>query len=251
MKLFVFGSDGMLGRRVVEDATQKVSVVPLNRAKADISDPARVAQSLVSNGVERGDQIINCAGLLEGPYPDLLIANALGPAVLADVAAEFGCRLVHVSTDCVLEYRTVKPEMRAATAHVRPVSPYARAKAAGEVQAFHVVNVRTSFIGPEHGLLAWLLSCPDSESIPGWVNAWWSGSHVDAVASALVFHTLRQGWEWPISHLATAQPISKFDLLTHLANRYRPDLKVVPIEALDNIDRSLWPTHFLPAIYSG
>ncbi|KKL48421.1 hypothetical protein LCGC14_2325700, partial [marine sediment metagenome] len=79
----------------------------------------------------------------------------------------------------------------------------------------YVTVVRTSFIGVDHGLMAWFLQSLHVDGfVGGWANAIWSGSTVDEVARRLV--AMVDDPPGGIVHLATEKPISKWEVLVHL-----------------------------------
>ncbi|KKL97424.1 hypothetical protein LCGC14_1834570, partial [marine sediment metagenome] len=126
-----------------------------------------------------------------------------------------------------------------------PDTLYGRTKLAGESDL--AINVRTSFVGPRHGLWKWLVdeaNKPDP-GVDGWANAWWSGSTVNAVAHALLELARHPGKPRTL-HLATETPISKaeviFDILEELV---LPRTKVNLVQE-PRIDRSLHPDIVLP-----
>ncbi|RCG31865.1 dTDP-4-dehydrorhamnose reductase [Sphaerisporangium album] len=103
---------------------------------------------------EKPDTVINCAAWTavddaETREIDALAVNGSGVLALAEVCAEVGARLVHVSTDYVFDGRAETPyDEDAPTA---PISAYGRTKLAGERAVLEVL--------PETGYVvrtAWL-----------------------------------------------------------------------------------------------
>jgi dTDP-4-dehydrorhamnose reductase len=172
MRLWITGAAGMLGRRVVATAKKGGwQVMATTHLDVAIEDAGQVYGAMKFNP----DAIINCAGRLPDSDPlEMVVANALGPHVLASV----GVRLIHMSTDCVYSGRV------GAGRGPDPIDLYGRTKLAGESDAPHVLNVRGSFIGPEGGFLRWLLGAQGE--VDGWVHAYWNGSSVAVMAEKLV-----------------------------------------------------------------
>lgn len=223
MHIIVFGSRGMLGSEIVRQLEQTKDLV--EPSLADISQPI--------NTLKTPDLIINCAGAREGSAARLIQSNALGPHVLAE---SFKCPIIHISTDCVFAgdrtYNYFVDEKPDAT------SMYGRSKLLGEVNAPHVTNIRTSFIGAQHGFFRWVLDSQGKE-IPGWMNAIWSGSTVQEVARHIV--AMRNNPPSGIQHLATVGNMSKYDLMRFLINTLDLNVTVKPV-ALPMIWRGLRPT---------
>lgn len=241
MRLGILGANGMLGKAVVQDCKERgIDCFICNRYIVDITKESNI-RTLLN---DRADIVINCAGSIHkgNTYTiDMVNANALGPHLLAE---HFRKPIIHVSTDCVFSgiYDAPYP----VTFLPDPVDLYGRTKLVGEVKADHVLNVRTSFIGFEHGLLAWLCSHSDWSTIEGWQNAIWSGSTVWAVAEKLVDMALNFT-EGGIVHLATKEPIDKYNLLSQLKMLLGLKINIRPV-IMPVVDRSLEPTVLLPQV---
>lgn len=216
----------------------------LSHAQLDVTDPAAIAATLIRYGARDGDVLINCAGLREESKPtaiDMVRVNALAPHVLADVTRHLGMRMWHISTDCVyggrreLEYLTVGHSIHDLPS---PTSLYGRTKLAGEVSAEHVAIVRTSFVGPTHGLWRWVAQQDEGAVVEGWSRAYWSGSTVWEVARSLFDLPYRARG---VYHLATPAPITKLLALRLIALYLeRDDLRIVSAPTV--VDRALAPT---------
>jgi dTDP-4-dehydrorhamnose reductase len=248
----VLGAKGMLGRAVIEEAKQRgYEVLALDRRHCNIADVTSVAWAL--RDIKDADWIINCAGIrpeVGAPDRDMLAVNALGPHNLAHFTRYLpNVKVLHVSTDCVFSGAPTVFR-HTTTSRPDPIDLYGRSKLAGEVDAPHIYNIRTSFVGPEHGLWKWLATAKErgQSEIPGWTTAFWSGSTVWAVASALVDMTEVTPKE-RLVHLATAQTISKYDALIALRAHIGTDVSIYSTK-LPRIHRGLVPTegHILPSL---
>lgn len=227
MPVMVLGYKGMLGRHVVQE-------LGVSAQTPDVDITNKVAMFTVAREY-KPTAIINCAGAIahkRGPQ-DMIKINGLGPHIVAEV---FDCPIIHVSTDCVFN---------GARAHNYFVndSPdasdiYGRSKIIGEVNAAHVTNVRTSFIGPDHGFLKWLLDARGKE-VEGWTNAIWSGSTVQEVARKLVL--MVDDNPGGIQHLAANNNISKFELAKLVIKQLDLNVTVRPV-ATPVVWRGLRPT---------
>ena len=243
MRVAVLGAGGMLGRAVVE-AVEDKGWTPLayTRTECDITNVAQIHAATLGAGA---DAVINCAGIVPGRgalTSEMIAVNALGPWLLAECV---GGRVpvIHVSTDCV--FCGDETDRQIIVGHDEcPDDAYGRSKLLGE--ADDITVVRTSFIGPDHGLLAWLIeSAARGElSVEGWSRAWWSGSTVWAVARGLVA-ILRSAPDADIYHLSTEAPISKMQALRMCARAIGLDIEIVPCK-FPEINRALDPTITLP-----
>lgn len=243
--IVVTGAGGMLGKAIVEECVRaSIPVTALDHNSWDVTDPAAFRWA------SAGDVVINCAGILPGGNDvDMVRVNALAPHYLASLAEQRGFHLVHISTDCVFSGGGSTPVLHTIGETPNPDTMYSRTKRAGEpVGKPNVTVVRTSFVGPNHGLWEWVRSQPENACIPGWVNAWWSGSTVWEVAKALV-HLAKLAILWdgnlrPIEHLATAVAVSKYSVLLSLVDVLRVDT-LVSFSSEVKVDRSLEPTLLL------
>lgn len=231
----VTGASGMLGKAVCGAlAKSGYTWCRFERAELDITNRKHVDKL-------RGfDAVINCAGVREGPDTVMVDVNAFGPHVLA---RNFDGRIIHVSTDCVF-YGALRTK-HAVGDPANPTTLYGRSKLAGESFRPGVVNVRTSFIGFDHGLLRWLINSQGHE-VPAYTHTGWSGSDVWTVAEALVSLVEATGLR-NVEHLATEDEISKARLLDKLRLELDLDVKLKSTE-LPVIYRALRPTIVLPPV---
>lgn len=226
--ILVFGGSGMLGKEVVVELERSgIDYVAPSHMKCDITNPEDLRD--VRNAY-KPETIINCAGAI---HSDNLV-NSLAPWYISRI---FPCRVLHISTDCVFQANGRGNYL--ITDAPRPDTPYGLSKLLGEQSSPMVTNIRTSFIGFDHGLLHWLMTREPNAIIQGYTRARWSGSTVYAVANTLV-KTLELDTR-NIEHMATTVSCSKHFLLQQLIARLRPDLVLAKSE-VPEINRDLRPT---------
>lgn len=220
-RVVVLGAHGMLGRHMVPALSSAgVDVVAAGR-ESDIS-----SLDAMSALIHTGDIVVNCAGrvpdrMIDGGTPGLLdmwVANAIGPQVLAAVAEVCGAYVLHISSDCVFSGHGTDPLGVGSVTDA--TDPYGRSKASGESHSPRVVNLRTSFVGADHGIGRWYRDQRDAY-VDGYSRWLWSGGTVGVVAQAISELITANGiglWDGaqPVRHLATARPISKYRLLCML-----------------------------------
>ena len=194
----------------------------------------------------RPDAVINCIGIIkqiplaQDPVATLLI-NALFPHQVAKICGEVGARLVHFSTDCVFSGRKgnyTEEDMSDAE------DLYGKTKFLGEVTYTHCITLRTSIIGHElkgkYGLIEWFLS--RNKKIKGYTKAIFSGfptvelGHI--VSEYVIPNENLQGL-----YQVSSDPISKYDLLKLVAERYGRDIEIEPFNDVRE-NRSLDSTAF-------
>lgn len=263
MRAAVFGAGGMLGVALVRELERRGAMVfPYPHTIIDIADGQAVFAALSESGP---DIVFNAAGVLNTSTdgPAMVRANALGPHIIAREAAIMDASVIHVSTDCVFSGRERAPESFGywIDAIPDPVDLYGRTKLAGEVRSPQVANVRTSFVGPDHGLWAWVVEqARAGATVEGWTKAMWSGSSVWAAASGLVdlidtetgeilvYHGLNGPQQGGITHMGTEEPISKYDAILAIAHAEGlEDLVVLPTP-YPEINRELHRTAPLPSL---
>ncbi|MCW5201293.1 NAD(P)-dependent oxidoreductase, partial [Desulfobulbus sp. F4] len=134
MKLLITGAGGQLGQDCVQLMLDRHEICALTSRQLNITDA-----EMVRGAVEcvRPDVLINCAAYTavdacESETECCMAVNAHGPAHIAAACAEFGCRLIHISTDYVFDGAKPAPEPYLESDPVGPVSAYGRSKLAGE-----------------------------------------------------------------------------------------------------------------------
>ncbi len=264
MRVLILGASGMLGNAVLRVMSEREdcevfgtlrapqpalqTTIPHARLLAGIQTdkPDGLAAAFAAS---RPDAVINCIGLVKqlGSADDPLEAipiNSLLPHRVARLCELAGARLVHVSTDCVFNgarggYRESDvPDAQ---------DLYGRSKLLGEVDYPHAVTLRTSIIGHElrsaHGLVDWFLSQQDR--CLGYERAVFSGLPTVVLARVIRDVVLPRPELRGLYHVA-AEPISKHDLLEHIARVYGKTIEIVR-DSKVVIDRSLDGTRFREA----
>lgn len=263
MKILVLGATGMLGHKAMQILSKRHEVVgTVRRDPADywhhpvlkdldlvgevnVNDFATVERVIAET---RPDVIFNCIGIVKqlkeasDPVPSIKI-NALFPHLLAQACVREGIRMVHMSTDCVFSGRKgMYTEQDLSDAE----DLYGRTKYLGEVDYPGCLTVRTSIIGYEigsaHGLLGWFLS-QQRKKVRGYTRAFFSGLTTNALSE--VIRTVIE--QYPDLHgtwQVASNPISKYDLLVRIRDRFGLDIEIEPDESVV-IDRSLDPSRFI------
>jgi dTDP-4-dehydrorhamnose reductase len=258
MKVLVFGISGMLGSIVFDVLGREPGYEVTGTVRSDsIRDffPADLQQHIVSNidvleidaltGVVelvKPDMVINCVGLIkqletaEDPLVVLPI-NSMYPHRLAAICAQFQSRLIHISTDCVFSGRKghyLESDVSDA------IDLYGKSKFIGELNDMrHAITLRTSIIGHEldtnNGLIEWFLS--QSGSIKGFKRAIFSGLPTVELTRVIRDYVIPRPELSGLYHVS-AEPISKYDLLTLVAKIYGKKIEIIPDNEII-IDRSL------------
>ncbi|MHB8108422.1 MAG: dTDP-4-dehydrorhamnose reductase family protein, partial [Syntrophorhabdaceae bacterium] len=167
--------------------------------------------------------VINCIGIIKQlPIAnDPLIAigiNSVFPHRIARLCCNAGIRMVHISTDCVFDGRK---GMYAEDDMPAPEDLYGRTKLIGEIDYPGCVTLRTSIIGHElhtrYGLVEWFLG--ETGSVKGYTKAIYTGFPTIELARIIDLYVMPLGDMRGIYHVSS-EPISKFELLALVAERY-------------------------------
>jgi dTDP-4-dehydrorhamnose reductase len=158
MRIILFGRSGQVATELSQQAEPAgVTFDVIDRAQADLSDPAAVARALEAR-ITGSDAVINAAAwtavdAAEAEEATARAVNAESPGAMARVCARAQVPLLHVSTDYVFD--GTGESARDESAATDPLSAYGRTKLEGEeaVRAAggaHAI-LRTSWVFSAHG----------------------------------------------------------------------------------------------------
>jgi dTDP-4-dehydrorhamnose reductase len=262
-RVLVLGATGMLGNAVfrvlAQDADSPVVGTIRTKDAACFFDPALASHLVVTADLESNDHllrlfdstqpnvVVNCAAVGRptptDPMKSISVLSTL-PQRLARLCRLSGARLIQISSDGVFSGargRYTEDDFPDGT------DLYATAKLLGEVRERHAITLRTSIIGHElqarNGLLEWFLSQRDQCHC--FTRAIFSGFPTVVLAMLIRDVVIPRSDLHGVYHVAT-QPISKFELLRLIAERYEKTIALVPDETLV-IDRSLVADRFAQA----
>lgn len=134
MKILILGGSGMLGSECRQLLRQYHEVIAPDRNSLDIVSWDRVIENLQRISP---DVVLNCAafadvdGCEDNDFAVRKI-NVEGPRNLAQGAARFGSKLVHISSDYVFDGQKTVPQPYFEDDLVRPISAYGKSKAESE-----------------------------------------------------------------------------------------------------------------------
>lgn len=262
MRVLVLGGSGMIGHRMWLACREHFDTFVVlrrtlaNQPGADLFDPARVIEGvdLTDDGAlgrallrARPDVVVNAVGLIKqhrgaGEGEAAIALNAALPHRLAGFCRSAGCRLIHLSTDCVFSGQQGN---YAETDLPDPPDLYGRSKLAGEVAGPAILTIRKSAVGRElaghYGLLEWLLAQSEGP-VRGFTRAVFSGLTTGELAETVVRliadHPDLEG----VRHVA-APAIAKYDLLLLVKEAFGLPTRIDPDDAV-RLDRSLDDARF-------
>lgn len=233
MKIFVFGSNGMLGRYVsTYFKLNGYDVIGLSRKEITITDITEVElhAKLFHIGLKEGDVVINCIGTIKQrkDVDDIIFIyiNSIFPRILANVCEKMNVNMIHPTTDCVydgLKGRYTETDLHNAT------DVYGKTKSLGE--ANNATVIRTSIIGEEIGqsrsLVEWVKSNKD-KTVNGYTNHYWNG--VTCLEFAVICQTIiDKNLYWKgVRHIFSPTKVSKYELVKMISDIYELNITVNP-----------------------
>ena len=152
-KVLVTGATGQLGSELKDFANEHESMfqyIYTGSTDLDITHLDAVRNYVKQHSIE---YIINCAAytMVDLCETDVDVCNAvnhLGAENLAKAAAEFNCKLIHISTDYVFDGNTKEPYRE--DSPVNPLSVYGKAKLLGEEAVMYIapnsIIIRTAWL---------------------------------------------------------------------------------------------------------
>ena len=154
MKIVIIGSGGRLGGALTPAYQKQFDITAFNHAQLDLADLDQVRTKISEIDF---DILINAAAftnvdLAEKERKQAFLANAEAPRLLAEICRDKDAKLIHFSTDYVLDGEKREPYREEDPA--RPISVYGESKRAGEENVLrtdgrHLV-VRVSWVfGPD------------------------------------------------------------------------------------------------------
>lgn len=243
MKVFVLGHRGMLGQVVARYFREQGCEVCTSdlRYTGLPSDPLIEA---VRNSP--ADWVVNAIGKVDAKSTlaaEMMLVNAQFPVHLKSFLRA-NQRMIHASSDGVFSGKLGNYDVNAER---DAEDVYGLSKILGEVIAEKDkgIVIRTSIIGPasekQVGLMEWLLA--QSGTVKGFTNHLWNG--ITTLEWAKISHEIITGTldsESAILQAASAEPLSKFEILRQIAEAWDHPVKIEPGAAPIPIDRTLIPT---------
>lgn len=261
MNVLILGASGMLGSQLFLEISNDPKFKVFGTIRdAEISKcfPSELINQLILVGdlsdkedlnrifkISIPDVVINCISLkrtLHNNFEELIKIYSLLPRRLASICRLNNSRLILISSDAVFsgkdgnydEYSIPDAE-----------DGYGISKILGEINGEHILTIRTSIIGHElrgkDGLLEWLLA--QDRACKGYTKAIYTGLPAVVVARIIKKYFISNEFSLVGLYNLASQPISKFDLLSLISNKYQLGISITPDPSL-SIDRSLSAKRF-------
>ena len=244
MKIYVLGSNGMLGRYVFTYFKSiGYDVIGLTRKELDVINirEEELRAKFFHMGFQKGDTIINCIGMIKQRKDiddiQFIYINALFPRVLANVCESEGMNLIHPTTDCVFD--GLKGKYVETDPH-NCIDVYGKSKSLGEPG--NATVIRTSIIGDEIGqarsLVEWVKS-NKGKTINGYENHIWNGVTCLQFAKICQFIIDNQIYWKGVKHIFSPTSFTKYELTRAISDIYELNITVKPFKTDVMCDRSL------------
>jgi dTDP-4-dehydrorhamnose reductase len=266
MRILILGGDGMLGHKVFQRLQTRLETYVTFRdtdgSWTQYPLYAKTDRIYTFGGIDALDigslqklmkqvkpaGVINCIGIVKqrdeakAAIPSIQV-NALFPHQLADLCAQTGARLIHLSTDCVFSGR--KGDYSESDLP-DPKDLYGRSKLLGELDRQGSLTLRTSIIGWElknHASLLGWFAAQRGSTIKGYRHAIYTGLATTTLAD-LIGYLLESKQDLSGLYQVASSPVTKYDLLQRLRDALNwKDIAIEPEDAF-SCDRSLNGTRF-------
>lgn len=262
-KVLVLGQTGMLGSMVYHylnnQSPHQITATSRRRNRKPNVLYFETTQFLKNNSrfsfLQKFDYLINCIGVTkplckdndpEGVY-QAIATNAFFPHQLSRYCLSSKVTLIQIITDCVFSGK--KGPYKEDDLH-DPQDVYGKTKSLGEPTNKNILNVRTSFIGPEIykkiGLFEWFLEQPKRTHLNGFDHHKWNGA--TTLQCAQLFKKLIDSPKLtkklisanPTHHYLVNQTVTKYELLNILNSAFKRNCVIKKVNDIgDPIDRSL------------
>lgn len=250
MTIAVLGGNGMLGSVVLnylqQEANKPDSQIAVAGFMREHIDAANISQESLNELLEGFDWVINCIGIIKphikGDAEEAIRVNALFPHLLKKVP---NTKVIQIATDCVFSGKNPNP-LDESEPH-DPNDIYGMTKSLGEAINGDFYNLRCSIIGPKPGnksLMEWFLGQEEDSEVHGYTNHLWNGITTLAFAKLCLAVINNGGNEVLDQHIVPSDVVTKYELLTILAEEYhRTDITIHASMADQPCNRILGTIH--------
>lgn len=237
--VIIFGAGGMIGRnlkKLIKDGN--VYIFTKNTFNVNKKYIENTIEEDLENIIKKGDIVINCIGMnslktMNEKVKEFIIVNSVWPKLLSNFCKDVNANMIHISTDQVFKDNKMgmKPDSIVNTNNI-----YGLTKFVGECS--NTAIIRTSIIGENNngrGIIEWAkrntnkVVFADKEMVWNGVTSYDISKYIfDVITGEKPF------WEG-VKHLSSfKEPITKFELLTHISDVYELNLVVVNSDKIKN-----------------
>lgn len=247
MNVLILGSEGFLGSQLTAALLplRELAVFRYNRGQLNGSPfPHPIGSHIFLDELmerTRPKVIINCLVVKAVPggkninLREMYSINSELPHQLSTIAAAYGARVIHISTDGVFSGDIGSYDEDSLP---DPKDDYGKSKFLGELHDHHTLTIRCSIIGRHKTrpqFMDWVID--NKGPILGYANYVFSPITSNFLIQVIIDKFLDQFAHYGILHLGS-HAISKFDLITFITAQVNNDVELIRTET-PNIDRSL------------
>jgi dTDP-4-dehydrorhamnose reductase len=248
MKIFIFGSNGMLGNYIKSYLSKEnKEIICFTRDELDVSKVTyeKIDKLLSDYKLSENDVIINCVGIIpqskninDTSNRNYFLINSLFPNMLSTIAYIHKVRFIHITTDCV--YSGSKGNY---TELDEPdeTNNYGVSKSLGEL-GYNATIIRTSIIGEElknkYSLLEWVKK-HNNTTINGFVNHYWNGVtclQLSKIINKMIYDNI---WWTGVRHIYSPTSVSKFELVSIINNVYQLSNNIQEYKTDEPVNKTL------------
>lgn len=256
-KVLILGSTGMLGNAVAKHFLKSDHDVTLTYRNKDVSFGDKKVEYDCTRDTNlewlfaNQDFAINCIGTIK-PFmaSDPIAArhiNSVLPWQMAKVANKVGCKMIHITTDCVFSGK--KGKYIEADLH-DALDDYGKTKSLGEPVSECMV-IRTSIIGEEihknASLIAWAKSQKD-KVVKGYTHHLWNGittNEYGRVCQQIIEQCL---YNKGLYHVHADGDVNKLQMMNYFNNKFNLNLTIEAASPGEPVDRTMRSTKELNSI---
>ena len=228
-KIILLGGNGMFGhvllKKLKENKIFEVYDITrnkedrINNFECDITDFDSLFE-IIKNA--KPHFIVNCVGvLIKGSInnpSNAILVNSVLPHKLVEFSNAVDSKLIHISTDCVFDG---SKGSYFETDNKTAQDTYGLSKSLGEINDDKNLTLRTSIIGPElkddgEGLFSWFIK--QKGEVNGFTESIWGGVTTLVLADVII-KSINENYKG-LFHVTNRQPISKFDLLSLIKEKF-------------------------------
>ena len=246
MKVYIFGSNGMLGNYVNSLLSQSYEIIPLIREDYDLSNLSinSLLELLKNKKIQKNDIVINCAGVIpqasqqRGLNTKLYFTiNSLFPVILSQICEKYNAKMIHITTDCVFSGHNGNYDEN--NIHDE-INDYGISKSLGEL--CNATIIRTSIIGEEknnkRSLLEWVKS-NENNTINGYINHYWNGITCLQLAQ-IIYQIINENIYWSgVRHIFSPKSVSKYELISLINNIYKLNININEYKTKYKVDKTI------------
>ena len=251
-KILLFGSNGMLGHKILQNLPLDFLIIGTIRKKNKKLNTYKLIKNINIKNFHKIEKlikninptyVINCSGVIKQKlekkkYLDLKVINYSFPLFLDKLSSKYQFKHIHFSTDCVFDGKKGSYKEKSKT---NAKDEYGKYKALAEKKIKNnTLIIRTSIIGHEISgrklsLLEWFLNT--KKNVSGYYFAFFSGLTTLEISKILNKIIINDKFYKGLYNISSRK-ISKYNLLQKINKIYNLN-KIIQKNKKFKIDRSL------------